>query len=330
MHGPVLRGLDHGHQLRHSRSRQRPALQPRPARRRQEGRGLSEVDRHRRHRASSARRPSSSCSTTSASRPTPTTRASSSIRSNFPTNSDTPYDGRQSRPPHPHQGRLFPGSAAGFGAGHARRDAGGDGADGRRGREAPPRGRLGAARTRLEVRPADADGRQHADLQILHPHGRAELRQDRDLHAEAGLRRQRLGHARPSVDLEGRQAGDGGQQIRRPQPGMPVVHRRHHQARQGAQRLHQPHDQQLQAAGPGLRGAGAARLFRAQPLGLVPHSVDVQPEGQARRGSFPRPDGQSLSGLRGDADGRPRRHPEQDRSGRRRWTRTSTTCRPRS
>ena len=40
----------------------------------------------------------------------------------------------------------------------------------------------------------------------------------------------------------------------------------------------------------------------------------VQPEGQARRGALPRPDGQSLSRLRGDADGRPRRHHQQDRS----------------
>ena len=84
--------------------------------------------------------------------------------------------------------------------------------------------------------------------------------------------------------------------------------------RQGAQRLHQPLDQLLQAPGPRLRGAGAARLFRAQPLGLVPYSVDVQPQGQARRGAFPRPDGQPLSRLRGDADGGPRRHPQQDRS----------------
>ena len=75
-----------------------------------------------------------------------------------------PLRGRQPRPPHPHQGRLFPGSAAGFGAGHARRDAGGDGADGRGGREAPPRGRLGPARARPQVRPADHDGRPHAGL----------------------------------------------------------------------------------------------------------------------------------------------------------------------
>ncbi len=45
---------------------------------------------------------------------------------------------RQPRPPRAHQGRLLPRAAAGFGAGHARRDAGGDGADGRDRREAPP------------------------------------------------------------------------------------------------------------------------------------------------------------------------------------------------
>ena len=52
---------------------------------------------------------------------------------------------------------------------------------------------------------------------------------------------------------------------------VPLLHRRRHQARQGLQRLHQPDDQLLQASGAGLRGAGAARLLVAQPLGLVPH-----------------------------------------------------------
>ena len=37
---------------------------------------------------------------------------------------------------------------------------------------------------------------------VIH-HGGAGLRQDRLLHAEAGLWRQRLGHAYPPVDLEG-------------------------------------------------------------------------------------------------------------------------------
>ncbi len=69
---------------------------------------------------------------------------------------------------------------------------------------------------------------------------------------------------------------------------VPVLHRRHHQACQGAERLHQPADQQLQAADPRVRGAGAAGLFRAQPLGVLPHSVCDEPEGQARGSALPR------------------------------------------
>ena len=72
--------------------------------------------------------------------------------------------------------------------------------------------------------------------------------------------------------------------------GVPLVHRRHHQARQGAQRLHQPLDQLLQAAGAGLRGAGAARLFGAQPLGLLPHPVDASnPKAKRVEVRFPDP-----------------------------------------
>ena len=55
-----------------------------------------------------------------------------------------------------------------------------------------------------------------------------------------------------------------------------------------------------------------------------------QPEGQARRGALPRSARQSVSRLRRDADGRPRRHQEQARSGLGRWTRISTICRRRS
>ena len=65
---------------------------------------------------------------------------------------------------------------------------------------------------------------------------------------------------------------------------------------------------------PGYEAPGAARLFRAQPLGLLPHSLYLEPQSQARRGAFPRSDGQSVSGLCRDADGGPRRHQEQARS----------------
>src|ERR1700744_1162140 len=49
-------------------------------------------------------------------------------------------------------------------------------------------------------------------------------------------------------------------------------------------------------------------------LGSLPHPLHLQPEGQARRGSLPRPDGQPLSRLRRDADGGAGRHQEQARS----------------
>ena len=81
--------------------------------------------------------------------------------------------------------------------------------------------------------------------------------------------------------------------------------------------LLQPDDQQLQAAGAGLRSAGEPGLLAAQPLGVDPHSdVQPEPEGQAARVPLPRSELQSVPGVLGHADGGDRRDPEQDRSGR--------------
>ena len=88
-----------------------------------------------------------------------------------------------------------------------------------------------------------------------------------DLHAQAALRRQRLGHARAPVDLEGRQAALRRRRVRRPVRAGDALHRRHPEARPGAGGAHQPDHQQLQAAGAGLRGAGQPGLLGAQPLG---------------------------------------------------------------
>ena len=77
-----------------------------------------------------------------------------------------------------------------------------------------------------------------------------------------------------------------------------------------------PVDQLLQAAGAGLRGTGSARLFGPEPFGLVPHPLHGESQGQACRNPLPRSDGQPLSRLLGDADGRARRRGEQDPSGR--------------
>ena len=97
---------------------------------------------------------------------------------------------------------------------------------------------------------------------------------------------------------------------------VPLFHRRRHQARQGAQRLHQPDHQQLQAAGAGLRSAGAARLFGRNRSAScrIPYGAGAK----AKRVEFRFPDAMAnpVSRLCGAADGRPRRHPEQDPSGR--------------
>ena len=65
------------------------------------------------------------------------------------------------------------------------------------------------------------------------------------------VRRQRLGHARPPVGLEGRQEPVRGRRLCRPVGVRAVLHRRHlHQACPCcAERDHEPDDQQLQASG---------------------------------------------------------------------------------
>ena len=97
----------------------------------------------------------------------------------------------------------------------------------------------------------------------------------------------------------------------------PLVHRRPAQARPGHLGLRGADDQQLQALGAGLRGAGQPGLQPAQPLGRLPHpAVLEEPEGQAGRVPLPRPVVQPVPGLLGHLDGRPRRRAEQDRAAR--------------
>ena len=62
--------------------------------------------------------------------------------------------------------------------------------------------------------------------------------------------------------------------------------------------------------GAGVRGTGAARLFVAQPLGVVPHPLWHRRQVEAGRGPLPRCARQSLSCLCRTDDGRARRHPE--------------------
>ena len=72
---------------------------------------------------------------------------------------------------------------------------------------------------------------------------------DGDLHAQAHLRGQRLGHALPPVDLEGRQAAVRGRRLRRLLGARPALRGRHPEALARAGGLHEPDHELVQAAG---------------------------------------------------------------------------------
>ena len=118
-------------------------------------------------------------------------------------------------------------------------------------------------------------------LKYAHPQRRAQLRQDGRPSCRSRSSATTARHARAPVAAEGRQGPVRRRQVRRPLRHRAVLHRRHHQAREGDQRVHQPGHEQLQAPGAGLRSAGDARVLRAQPFGVDPHSVGVEPEGRA-------------------------------------------------
>jgi glutamine synthetase len=169
-HRPVLRADDAGDLLR--RARAAPASPTaRSAHDRQEGRGLSEADRHRRHAIFGPEAEFFVFDDVRFSADPYNTGFSSTRRRAADQHRHRIRDG-QPRPPHAHQGRLLPGAA-----------------DRQRcrtcaprccrswprwasRREAPPRGGARPARTRHQVRPADHPGRPHADLQVRHPQRR--------------------------------------------------------------------------------------------------------------------------------------------------------------
>ena len=108
-------------------------------------------------------------------------------------------------------------------------------------------------------------------------------RQDRHVHAQAALRRQRLRHAHPPEPLAGRRAAVlRRDRLRRPVRHGPLVHRRPAAPRAVAAGVHQPDGQLVPPPGARLRGAGQPGLLAAQPLRLHPHPGDRQ---QRRRPS---------------------------------------------
>ena len=319
------------HVLRRARAADRPALCPRPALDRQEGRGLSDSRPASATPSISAPRPSSSCSTTCAIRvdderghPTRSTarKAPGSAPRSSPT--ATPATARRSRAAisrcrrstagrisAPRCSRSWPTWASKVEKHHHE--------------VAPSQPELG-----VEFATLVHDRRRHADLQIRRPQRRQPVRQDRDLHAQADQGRQRLGHARPPVDLEGRAALFAGNLYADLSEtalfyiGGIIKHAKAINA------FTNPTTNSYKRLIPGFEAPVLLGLLGAQPLGLVPHPHRLQPQGQARRGALPRPACQPLSRLRRDADGRASTASRTRSIRATRWTRTSTTCRPRS
>jgi hypothetical protein len=157
--------------------------------------------------------------------------------------------------------------------------------------------------------------RKADELQILKQRC-PRLRQVGHLHAEAAGWRQRQRHARAPVPGQGRRERVFRREVRGPLGDRAALHRRYLQACAIIERLHQLRHQQLQAPGPGIRGAGAARVFREEPLGVGARPPRGEPEGTSPGGPLPGFQRQPLLHLHRDDDGGTRRNPEQDRSGR--------------
>ncbi len=214
-YGPVLRAVHHGHSLRHSRSgfRQKPttAIRAAPPRRRRP------ISRHPASATPSSLvpKPNSSSSTTFATRPTLQHRLQARLDGTAVERRHR-IRNRQPWSPSPRQGRLLPVPPIDSCQDMRSEMLTVSVRNGRRRRKASPRSGCRPARARHQVRHARAQRRQDADLQVRGAPGRKCLRQDGNLHAEADLRRQRLGHARTPVDLEGRQANLRRRRIRWP------------------------------------------------------------------------------------------------------------------
>ena len=225
------------------------------------------------------------------------------------------------------EGRLLPAGPARHPARPPLRDRADPGAPRDPVRVPPPRGRHGGpVRGRPPLPVAHAHGRPGHDLQVRRPQRRAGRRQERHLHAEADLRRQRLGDAHAPVALEGGHAALRGQvRLRGALPARAQLPGRHHHARAGAARLLRADDELVPAARARLRGAREPRVLAAEPLGRDPHPhVLGVGAGQAPRVPLPRPDGEPVPRLRGHADGGNRRRAEGPRSRASRPTSTSS------
>ena len=164
-------------------------------------------------------------------------------------------------------------------------------------------GTAGQAEIDMRFDTLAAHGRQAHALQVRGQERRVRRAASRSRSCRSRSSGQRLGHARAPVAVEGRRAAvlrrEGLRRAVRPRA---LVHRRPAQARAGDPRVLEPDDELVQAARAGLRGAGEPRVLAAQPLGGGAHpAVLEEPEGEAARVPLPRPVVQPVPRVLGDA-----------------------------
>ena len=115
-------------------------------------------------------------------------------------------------------------------------------------------------------------------------------RQERDVHAEANLRRQRQRDAHAHVVVEGWQPAVRGRGLRRTERARPPCGGRPLEARARHSRVRGADDQLLSPSRAGVRGAGKPRAVGAQPLrGHQNPDILEESQGQAARVSLPDP-----------------------------------------
>lgn len=149
------------------------------------------------------------------------------------------------------------------------------------------------------------------------PSGAEPRVQEQRLHAEADLRWQRIGHARPPVAVAERLAAVRRRAgLRRPAGHRPLLHRRHPQAPAVAAGLHQPDGEPVPPPGPGAsrrRSAWCNRSATAVRGSRIPITGS---KAKAKRVEFRAPVLQPTPGVPGDAAREPERHHHQTRTAR--------------
>ena len=337
VHGPVHEAPHAEHQLLREGPGDRRGVLARPAQHRAQGRAVPEADRHRRHARTGVPRPSSTSSTRSASTRTSTRATTTSTRSRAcGTRAGKGEDGRPNLGYKPrYKEGYFPLPPM-----DQYQDLRSEMVlnlekVGHHDRGAPPRGRHRRARPRSTC--ATTRCSTTADNVMKYKYVVKNTayagRQDRDVHAEAAVQGQRLGHAHPPVACGRTTRTCSG--TRSATRGISDMARWYigglHRPRALAARVHEPDDELLPPARAGLRGADQPRVLAAEPQRVrADPAVLEEPGRQAPRVPHAGPVVQPVPGVRAMLMAGPRRHQEQDRAARARSTRTCTTCRPRS